>query len=471
MTETSSVRPSSFKRPLSPSQYRSLQRRPLYPPSTVSRRKTFAQRRPQVVLEEDDYVERVSSIIQRDYFPELNRIQARTRALDGLPPLTNARQRPWTGQSTISDASETSHSSSDPPEGPTLDKFLTRFTSEDNASFNEVMEETDDKFRVEHAWKFKDDEDMAQALMEERLRVPAIEDQVQVPKSEQSLSKPLDTWVYTNANAVFYPPEGVPMSAEEWAEASKRDRQIVFRNTRFKANPWKSDLHKSSVEAQAHTKQEKSAGKVGPDGKTLERPDTPAVNGFKFLKAMPSPMPGVGESPLMTWGEVEDTPSRIDGGTPLRGGAGPSFSIQDVPKRDRIAHGLAEKNARFYRDKKNKAMEKARSNMRTPKKGVASMSPAAQRLASGKLGIRLGSDKFLRASYTPSPARSNGSVRSRVSSSIRSRGGIQTPQTPGTPVIASAMPTRPMDHTSLTDGLLKLPLNSSSTRMSAADLL
>lgn len=470
MAETSSQPAPSFKRPLSPSQCRSLlQRRPLYPASTVSRRKKFAQRRPQVVLEEDDYVERVSSIIQRDYFPELDRIQARTRALDGLPPLAHEPKRPWTGQSTVSDASEASSSSSR-PEGPTLDKFLSKFTSEDNASFNEVMEETDNKFRVEHAWKFKADEDMAEALTQERLKVPAIEDQFQVAKSEQSLSKPLDTWVYTNANAVFYPPEGVPMSAEEWAEASKRDRQIVFRNTRFRVNPWKSDIHKSSLEAQAHTKQEKSAGKVGPDGKTLERPETPTVNGFKFLKAMPSPMPGVGESPLMTWGEVEDTPSRIDGSTPLRGGAGPSFSIQDVPKRDRIAHGLAEKNARFYRDKKNKAMEKARSNVRTPKKGVAAMSPAAQRLASGKLGIRLGSDKFLRASYTPSPARSNGSVRSRVSSSIRSR-SAQTPQTPGTPVITPATPTRPVDHTSLTDGLLKLPSSSSTTRMSAADFL
>lgn len=33
------------------------------------------------------------------------------------------------------------------------------------------------------------------------------------------------------------------------------------------------------------------------------------------------------------------------------------------------------------------------------------MSPAARRLASNKLGIRLGTDKALKASYTPSPRR------------------------------------------------------------------
>ena len=127
----------------------------------------------------------------------------------------------------------------------------------------------------------------------------------------------------------------------------------------------------------------------------------------------PSPMLREDESPLMTWGEVESTPYRLEGcETPLpmnTSGAGTSFSIQNVPKRDRIAHELAEKNSKFYRDKKGKAISKARQAIKTPKgsltERVAGMSPAAQRLASTKLGIRLGTDKALRASYTPSPAR------------------------------------------------------------------
>lgn len=76
---------------------------------------------------------------------------------------------------------------------------------------------------------------------------------------------------------------------------------------------------------------------------------------------------------------------------------------------------------------------------------LGQMSPAAQRLASQRLGIRAGTDKCLRASYTPSPAHS-------LSSS-------------STPThLQQSTPTTPQDHTStpsrgasLTDNLLKLP--------------
>lgn len=58
-------------------------------------------------------------------------------------------------------------------------------------------------------------------------------------------------------------------------------------------------------------------GKIGVDGKELIQSDTPQINGFSFVRT-PSPNPGVAESPLMTWGEIEGTPFRLDGGdTPL----------------------------------------------------------------------------------------------------------------------------------------------------------
>ena len=73
------------------------------------------------------------------------------------------------------------------------------------------------------------------------------------------------------------------------------------------------------------------------------------------------------------------------------------------------------------------------------------MSPAAQRLASQRLGIRTGTDKSLRASYTPSPSypRSANSTPVHVQQS-----------TPATPKDPSSTPTQ---SASLTDNLLKLP--------------
>lgn len=58
------------------------------------------------------------------------------------------------------------------------------------------------------------------------------------------------------------------------------------------------------------------SGKIGVDGVcvTQEKPS----GAYEFV-ATPSPSPGAGgASPFMTWGEIEGTPFRLDGGdTPL----------------------------------------------------------------------------------------------------------------------------------------------------------
>ena len=85
----------------------------------------------------------------------------------------------------------------------------------------------------------------------------------------------------------------------------------MIENTRFKTNPWKNELQKDSLQQTVMTKMTKDAQKVGVDGKALsDKPSTPSVNGFKFLRMTPSPMLREDESPLMTWGEVESTPYR-----------------------------------------------------------------------------------------------------------------------------------------------------------------
>ena len=145
--------------------------------------------------------------------------------------------------------------------------------------------------------------------------------------------------------------------------------------------------------------------------------------------------------------------------------------FQDVPKRDRIALELAEKNSKFYRDKKNKAISAARSHVKTPKSitmRVSSMSPAAQRLATSKLGIRIGTDKALKAAYTPSPMHRKSSrstptpttkTKDLINASVRSN----TSKTPKLPENADS---------SLTDNLLNLPSSSSSkSRPRASDFL
>ena len=73
------------------------------------------------------------------------------------------------------------------------------------------------------------------------------------------------------------------------------------------------------------------------------------------------------------------------------------------------------------------------------------MSPAAQRLASERLGIRVGTDKALRSSYSPSPQTVSERTPGRSGLTPSSRTGCtpEKSQTPRTP--------------SLTDNLLNLP--------------
>ena len=329
------------------------------------------------------------------------------------------------------------------------------------------MEEQREEFERTHQWMFKNEEQLSIEHKEEQLKLPSIEDQCS-SGSKSRETKPLDGWTYKNVNAVFYHPAGAPMSDQEKIDFAKKQKQIVRENTRFKTNPWKGlDKAGQKAESLVAAKKESELGKVGVDGKDLVDPKaTPSVNGFKLLRLdHPSPQFSVSESPFMTWGEVESTPYRLEGADedtlPVNLSGGPQFKIQDVPKRDRLAFELAEKNSKFYRDKKNKAVLKARSQLKTPKSlgnlttRVATMSPAAQRLATAKLGIRIGTDKALKAAYTPSPARSRQATPSGTKS--------KRAPTPVTPKLDNLLTT------SLTDNLLNLPSSSTSSNSTLKD--
>ena len=91
---------------------------------------------------------------------------------------------------------------------------------------------------------------------------------------------------------------------------------------------------------------------------------------------------------------------------------------------------------------------------------LVNLSPAAQRLASAKLGIRTNTDKALRASYTPSPSHRAAGDKTPLSLTPGSQrstpGSSQHTTRDNTPVYTSK---RIASHssTSLTDNLLNLP--------------
>lgn len=382
------------------------------------------------------------------------------------PPSTRSNKTTTSSKSSASSSISKKHS---------LDSFLTNFTSEDNNSFDEIIEKADQKLKQKFSVLFEA-ERLSTIEMAKSLALPSIETQFEAIEGP----KKVEMWKYTNINTVMYVPDGVELSKEEQLEMAKNRQEVIHSNTRLAHNPWDDLKNKEAIALAAKNQTKVYNGKIGVDGNVIENSATPQIRGFRFERT-PSPCPGVGESPLMTWGEIEGTPFRLDGGdTPLRPSIpGPSFRIAEASRRETIGLKLAEKAGERMRGQKAKAMEAARRNMASPYirsslDRLASMSPAAKRLATGKVGVSIMTPKALTpahhgslGAFTPgSRHSSNRSNRATPSPLVVRKRGPQTPRKLEEDELKTK--TGPIDVTSdLTSDLLKLP--SGGKRNKASD--
>ncbi|XP_077594236.1 splicing factor ESS-2 homolog [Stigmatopora nigra] len=422
------------------------------------------------VLNEEDYIESLEKIIQRDFFPDVTKLQAQKDYLDaeesgdlermreisiryGKFKTTPRSSAPYVtpasfetplgraGSPSISnrggDADSVAGDKSEEKELPSLDRFLAKNTSEDNSSFEQIMDLAEDKEKMKHAWLYE-----AEAEFRERHQA-----NLALPDAEkaalQCVKAGLETWEYKAKNALMYYPEGV----KDDEAIFKKPREVLHKNTRFIGDPFSKALNKSQIQQAAALNAQFKQGKVGPDGKELIPHDSPTVNGYGFERT-PSPAPGVAESPLMTWGEIEGTPFRLDGSdTPYaERNHGPSFKIPEPGRRERLGLKMANEAAAKNRAKKQEALRKVTENLAslTPKGLSPALTPALQRLVNRTSSKY--TDKALRASYTPSPSHRAGGCKSPFGSAAGTPSGTPTPDKAKTPDVAS-----------LTDNLLQLP--------------
>ncbi|XP_066418171.1 splicing factor ESS-2 homolog [Molothrus aeneus] len=439
-----------------------------------------AARHPKKILDEEAYIESLEKIIQRDFFPDVEKLRAQKDYLEAEEngDLEKMRQiaikfgsslnkssrdtpAPYVTPATfetpevhpgglpvgnkskagIKTAEEGEAEKDDKDALPSLDTFLAKHTSEDNASFEQIMEVAKEKEKVKHAWLYSAEEEYTRR-QNENLALPSAEQQ-----ALENVKAGLDTWEYTARNTLMYYPTGVP----DESEVFKKPREVVHRNTRFVKDPFSQAVSKSQLQQAAALNAQYKQGKVGPDGKELIPQDSPKVNGYGFV-ATPSPAPGVNESPFMTWGEIESTPLRLEGSerpyvdrTP-----GPAFKILEPGRRERLGLKMANEVAAKNRAKKQEALRKVTENLAslTPKGLSPAMSPALQRLVNRTASKY--TDKALRASYTPSPAHT-GTPGYKTPAS-----GPQTPQSTPQSRTVSQTPVS-QDTTSITDNLLQLP--------------
>lgn len=427
------------------------------------------------VLDEEEYIENLETIIQRDFFPDVTKLQAQKEYLEAeengdlermrviairygsslakstpqssAPYVTPASfetpvghsDSPTSGQGRNLGNKETTEDDKEAKELPSLDRFLAKNTSEDNASFEQIMDLAEDKEKLKHSWLYEAENEFRQRH-EENLALPSAE-----KAALECVKAGLETWEYKAKNALMYYPEGV----KDDDSLFKKPREVVYKNTRFSGDPFSKALNKSQIQQAAALNAQFKQGKVGPDGKELIPHESPTVNGYGYERT-PSPAPGVADSPLMTWGEIESTPFRLDGSESpyIERNHGPSFKIPEPGRRERLGLKMANEAAAKNRAKKQEAWRKVAQNLAslTPKGMSPALSPALQRLVNRTSSKY--TDKALRASYTPSPSHRN----------IGCKSPFDGPSTPsGTPTPNKAKTPSSQDLTSLTDNLLELP--------------
>eukprot|EP01134_Creolimax_fragrantissima_P000022 CFRG0022T1 len=383
----------------------------------------------------------------------------------------------------------------------TLDGFLRSHASEDDAEFEVLMAKQRHAHREKYAWLYeqqaKSDSKLV-AVTASQNKTRGVVGAIEAVRDEETEGLGLEGWDYKNKNALMYYPEAHQEKASTLNVVKASQKQVLASNTRLKGNPFKKPnaVNKSNSSLFGGSA---IPGSVNILGQVVSQP-SPKVHGYGFI-ATPTPIPGQGdglggvgmagdESPMMTWGKIEDTPFRIE----TESTPGPQFRMQAEPPREQLRNKISEEMASRTRNRtvhgstpahKMKSTPRNKHGGLTPSTPYGNMSPAARLLmnktiskslagswgkgVSGKgsgsselsgkgvsarrhVGSYFGDDA-LRASYSPSLApiatpkgdRTKGMRKSTTISTGRARGG---------------------DTPSLTDGLLKETPISSTRRQS-----
>ena len=355
-------------------------------------------KRPAKVLDEDAYTDGLSKIIARDYFPGLLEAQSQQEYLDALKSqdqgwIDSARRRltevmtpgasrgrrgtslapsyqpatdtprtaagletPMSTTSSVAESATTSKPAVDID--MSLSSFQARYTSEDNESFNKLLDKQNTKRAQRYSWLWAGNTipSARQLLHRDRDRKLLMEKGAAASvgnagESEKQLIVGLDerkampdTWDAKPNNEIFFAPEGVEDELEtvqQRAEAASKagPKAVVYDNTRLPAPRPDPDL---SVPPSPSVSAIQDAIAGRPRSTASEADDhgghTPRVNGYSFVDDEPTSaeLSLHSASNQLTSGPSGDAPSN-------------PFKIQQQSKRESLHHRMVDRVAKRNR--------------------------------------------------------------------------------------------------------------------------
>jgi protein DGCR14 len=264
-----------------------------------------------------------------------------------------------------------------------VDAFLAKYTSEDNASFSDIVRRSDERKEIKKRQLAEETAHPSKRLA--MITAGKSSSGALVKRDSVSNGKELAVDKHRRGHDDFYKtPEGLALSLKERQRMVVGDpKATMAKNTRFTAPP----KHSADLTARAGKK----------TGQTYERVSTPSMT------------PGVDASPLMTWGEIASTPLRLKDD---ESGSVGKFSMKQTSFREKKLRELTSKHA------SSAAMPTPRTTRGTPTpRGLSAAAKSLLRRVTPARGAMTPKDmdNQLRKSYSGTPK-------------VSSRPGASTPR-------------------------------------------
>lgn len=311
-------------------------------------------KRPAIALEEDEYVDSLSHIIKRDFFPDLSAHDdsGQKRGASSIRPASTRMRTPRNSRQDESFGyTESMDKFAKTRKSLSLDDFQARYTSEDNASFQEILDDSNLKRRERYSWLYKDNKihTINTEFHEERLAIEG--------------NQPLKRIAHTKEaqNALMFSSEGIDPQ-------DPQSQQVVYK-------PAINHRATSMPNVTQHVRPDSPTNSLVGRALRGELVDEPQVGGFTFVA-----------TPVI---QNEDISPFSEQPLPDKGAFKMPDSHPQAETLDKLTRGLRQKRAVPGTSSPLTRLATSTPKFKSsPVVRQSMLSPAAHRMLGGRSGLR-----------------------------------------------------------------------------------